>query len=68
MTKISSTRQPSVRIKANGFTVRSHNTDDVLSHKYRLGVPPGMEQGKRKDAYDVLLVKQDGNTQIYAQY
>ena len=102
-------------LKANGFTVRAHDTDDVVSHKYRLGVPPGpgschtaevngylveghvpakeirrllkekprarglvvpampigspgMEQGNRKDAYDVLLVKRDGGTQTYARY
>lgn len=29
---------------------------------------PGMEQGNRKDRYDVLLVGQDGNTQIYSRY
>lgn len=29
---------------------------------------PGMEQGNRKDRYDVLLVKQDGKTQIYSRY
>ncbi len=28
-------------LKANGFAVRAHNTDDVAQHKYRLGVPPG---------------------------
>lgn len=28
-------------LKANGFTVRSHDTDNVVQHKYRLGVPPG---------------------------
>lgn len=28
-------------LKANGFSVRAHNTDDVVPHKYRLGVPPG---------------------------
>lgn len=28
-------------LKANGFQVRAHDTDDVVSHKYRLGVPPG---------------------------
>lgn len=28
-------------LKANGFKVRAHNTHDVVSHKYRLGVPPG---------------------------
>lgn len=27
-------------LKANGFGVRSHDTDNV-QHKYRLGVPPG---------------------------
>lgn len=28
-------------LKANGFDVRSHDTDNVAEHKYRLGVPPG---------------------------
>jgi hypothetical protein len=28
-------------LKANGFTVRSHDTDNVAQHKVRLGVPPG---------------------------
>ncbi len=27
-------------LKANGFTVRSHDTDNVAQHKVRLGVPP----------------------------
>jgi hypothetical protein len=27
-------------LKANGFGVRSHDTDNVAQHKYRLGVPP----------------------------
>jgi hypothetical protein len=28
-------------LKANGFAVRSHDTDDVVQHKVRLGVPSG---------------------------
>lgn len=28
-------------LKANGFTVRSHDTNDVVAHKTRLGVPAG---------------------------
>lgn len=28
-------------LKANEFTVRSHDTDNVVQHKVRLGVPPG---------------------------
>ena len=28
-------------LKANGFTVRSHDTHDVATHKARLGVPAG---------------------------
>jgi hypothetical protein len=28
-------------LKANGFTVRAHDTEDVVAHKVRLGVPPG---------------------------
>ncbi len=102
-------------LQANGFQVRAHNTDDVVSHKYRLGVPPGygschtaevggylveghvpareikrllkekpkargltvpgmpigspgMEQGARRDPYEVLLVLPDGSTRTYARY
>lgn len=102
-------------LRANGFTVRTHDTNDVAQHKYRLGLPygygschtaevngylveghvpakdikrllkdkpkargltlpgmpmgsPGMEQDNRKDHYDVLLVKQDGNVQTYTHY
>jgi hypothetical protein len=102
-------------LKANGFTVRSHDTNDVAQHKYRLGVPPGygschtaeingylveghvpareikrllkekpkarglvvpamptgspgMEQGNRKDQYNVLLVNKEGIPQTYARY
>ncbi len=102
-------------MKTNGFDVRAHDTDDVVEHKYRLGVPPGhgschtaevngylieghvpareikrmlkekpkarglvvpgmpkgspgMEQGERKDRYEVLLVNQDGSTRTYARY
>lgn len=29
---------------------------------------PGMEQGKRQDRYDVLLVEPDGRTRIYSRY
>lgn len=28
-------------LKANGFTVRSHDTENVVAHKIRLGVPAG---------------------------
>jgi hypothetical protein len=28
-------------LKANGFTVRAHDTENVVAHKIRLGVPPG---------------------------
>jgi len=102
-------------LKENGFTVRSHDSDNVVQHKFRLGVPPGygschtaeingylveghvpareikrllkekpkarglvvpamptgspgMEQGNRKDHYDVLLVSNDGIPQTYARY
>lgn len=40
-------------LKANGFRVVTHNTDDVMTHKYRL---------------DVLLVNRDGSTKTYARY
>lgn len=102
-------------MKANGFPVRAHDTDDVVAHKYRLGVPPGhgschtaevggylveghvparevkrllkerpkarglavpampmgapgMEQGGRRDPYEVLLVERNGGTRTYARY
>jgi hypothetical protein len=29
---------------------------------------PGMEQGARRDAYDVLLVRADGGTSVFAAY
>lgn len=29
---------------------------------------PGMEVGSSRDAYDVLLIKKDGSTQMYARY
>lgn len=29
---------------------------------------PGMEVGSSRDAYDVLLIKKDGSTQVYARY
>lgn len=28
-------------LEDNGFQVHAYNTDNVVSHKYRLGVPPG---------------------------
>ncbi len=102
-------------LKANGFTVRSHDTDNVMQHKYRLGVPsgygschtaeiggyvveghvpardikrllkekprarglvvpampigsPGMEEGNRKDPYEVFIVNRNGSVRTYAQY
>ncbi|MEW6133668.1 MAG: DUF411 domain-containing protein [Pseudomonadota bacterium] len=30
-------------LKSNGFTVRSHDTRDVVQHKIRLGVPQGYD-------------------------
>jgi hypothetical protein len=29
---------------------------------------PGMEDGTARDAYDVLLIKKDGSTEVYASY
>lgn len=29
---------------------------------------PGMEMGDRKDAYDVLLIKEDGSTEVFARH
>ena len=102
-------------LEADGFRVVAHDTDYVVRHKYRVGVPPGhgschtaevggyfveghvpardirrmlkerprargltvpgmpmgspgMEQGGRKDAYEVLLVNRDGSTRTYARY
>lgn len=101
-------------LKANGFQVIARDVDDVMAHKYRLGVPPAMGschtaevggylveghvpaneikrllkeqpsarglavpampmgspgmEGKRKDAYEVLLIDRDGSTRPYARY
>ena len=29
---------------------------------------PGMDFGKRRDAYDVFLIRQDGSTEVFASY
>lgn len=29
---------------------------------------PGMDQGSRREAYDVFLIRKDGSTEIYASY
>jgi hypothetical protein len=29
---------------------------------------PGMEYGDNRDAYDVLLVRRDGSTEVFASY
>lgn len=29
---------------------------------------PGMEYGENRDAYDVLLVRRDGSTEVFASY
>ena len=29
---------------------------------------PGMDQGPEREGFDVLLIQQDGSTQIYATY
>lgn len=29
---------------------------------------PGMEMGDRKDAYDVLLIKEDGTTEVFSKH
>ena len=29
---------------------------------------PGMEMGDRRDAYDVLLIREDGSTEIFSKY
>lgn len=29
---------------------------------------PGMEMGERKDAYDVLLIKEDGTTEVFSKH
>ncbi|MDW8319593.1 MAG: DUF411 domain-containing protein [Anaerolineae bacterium] len=102
-------------LEEQGFPVRAINTDEVVRHKYRLGVPPGygschtaevagyvieghvpareikrllkerpkargltvpgmpigspgMEQGSRRDPYEVLLITPQGDTRVYARY
>jgi len=67
--------------KIEGYTVEGHvpaqDVDRLLDERpdaIGLAVPgmplgsPGMEFGNERDAFDVLLVLQDGSTEIYASY
>ncbi|MBS0312134.1 MAG: DUF411 domain-containing protein [Proteobacteria bacterium] len=67
--------------EVNGYLVEGHvparDVRRLLKEQPKargLAVPampmgsPGMEQGNRKDHYDVLLVNQDGTTQTYTRY
>ena len=50
--------------EVNGYLVEGH----VPARDAMPMGSPGMEQGNRKDHYDVLLVNQDGTTQTYTRY
>lgn len=65
----------------DGYTIEGHvPADDIhrlLEEKPEAagltvpGMPvgsPGMEQGERRDPYDVLIFDHDGNTEVYASY
>jgi hypothetical protein len=67
--------------KIDGYVIEGHvpGTDIkrlVADHPDALGlaVPgmpigsPGMEQGAQFDSYDVLLVKKDGTTEVFASH
>ena len=64
-----------------GYTIEGHvpvrEIERLLKEKpdaIGLTVPgmpigsPGMESGTTRDAYDVLLIRRDGSTQVYAHY
>ena len=67
--------------KVDGYTVEGHvpaaDIQRLLKERPRVtgisvpGMPigsPGMEQGEERDAYDVLLVRGDGTTNVFASY
>jgi hypothetical protein len=67
--------------KVAGYVIEGHvPAEDIkrlLTEKPKaigLSVPgmpigsPGMEVGKKKEAYDVLLLKEDGSTEVYAKH
>jgi hypothetical protein len=67
--------------KVEGYVIEGHvPAEDIkrlLSERPKaigLSVPgmpigsPGMEVGKKKEAYDVLLLKEDGSTEVYAKH
>lgn len=64
-----------------GYTIEGHVPAREIRRLLRerpaaigLAVPempigsPGMESGSRRDAFDVLLVREDGQTEVYASY
>lgn len=68
--------------EVGGYTIEGHvpaaDIDRLLAEKPEAigltvpGMPmgsPGMEMGsERRDAYDVLLIKADGSTEVFASY
>ena len=65
----------------DGYVVEGHvpaeDVDRLLKERPEAigltvpGMPigsPGMEIGDRKDAYDVLLIRKDGSTEVFAQH
>jgi hypothetical protein len=67
--------------KVGGYTIEGHvpvrEIRRLLTERPEatgLAVPgmpigsPGMDQGSQREAYDVLLVRRDGTTEVYASY
>lgn len=67
--------------RVDGYTIEGHVPARELSRLLHerpdavgLAVPdmpigsPGMERGDRVEPYDVLLIKGDGSTEVYASY
>jgi hypothetical protein len=67
--------------KIEGYVIEGHvpaaDIERLLSEKPKaigLSVPgmpigsPGMEVGRKKEPYDVLLLKEDGSTEVYSKH
>ncbi len=67
--------------RISGYTVEGHVPVKEIKRLLRerpnavgLSVPgmpigsPGMEVGSQRDAYDVLLIKKDGSSEVFAHY
>lgn len=67
--------------KVDGYLIEghvpAHDIEKLLGNRpdaiglIVAGMPfgsPGMESGNKRDAYDVLLLKRDGSTEVFARY